>query len=233
MKKKQLIGFHLVVISVLISLLIAGCKKDGDDNDTDPKTVTDADGNVYNIISIGTQKWFKENLKTTKLSDGTVIPLVTDNTEWRDLTTPGFCWFENNQASYKDLYGGYYNWFAVNTNKLCPVGWHVPTDAEWTVLNDYLGGQYVAGGKMKEEGSSHWMSPNTGATNESDFTALPGGMRIWDGGFDYSKMFAYWWSSTESTLELAWYRSIQHDWGNLNRGAPDKTCGLNIRCIKD
>jgi uncharacterized protein (TIGR02145 family) len=177
--------------------------------------------------------WLKGNLKVTKLNDGTAIPLVIDNIEWRDLSTPGYCWFENNPATYKDLYGGYYNWFTVNTGKLCPAGWHVPTDAEWTILNDFLGGQYAAGGKMKETGTAHWMSPNTDATNDSGFTALPGGLRGYDGGFDYNEMFAFWWSSTESASEYAWYRTIQHDWGNLNRAAPDKTCGLNVRCVKN
>lgn len=211
-------------------LLAISCKKEKTE---DPGTVTDVDGNVYNTVVIGTQVWLKENLKVTKLNDGTAIPLIIDNIEWRDLSTPGYCWFENNPATYEDLYGGYYNWFTVKTGKLCPAGWHVPTDAEWTILNDYLGGQYAAGGKMKETGTSHWQAPNTDASNDSGFTALPAGMRLWDGTYDYDSMFGYWWSSTESTAEYAWYRTIQHDWGNLNRGAPDKTCGLSVRCIKN
>jgi len=230
MKKYPELRTCEILLLTFLLMIISSCKKD---QDSDPKSVTDIDGNVYNTVVIGTQVWLKENLKVTKLNDGAAIPLVTDNIEWRDLSTPGYCWFENNPAAYKEIYGGYYNWYAVNTKKLCPVGWHVPSDAEWTLLTDFLGGQYVAGGRMKEAGTSHWVAPNTDATNDTDYTALPGGNRGYDGTFDYTGMFAFWWSSTESTAELAWYRSIQNDWGNLNRGAPDKTCGLNVRCIKD
>ena len=108
--------------------------------------VVDIDGNVYHTVTIGTQVWMVENLKTTKYNDGTAIPLVTDNTAWGALTTPGYCWYNNDSATYKNTYGALYNWYAVNTGKLAPTGWHVPTDSEWTVLTTYLGGQSVAGG---------------------------------------------------------------------------------------
>jgi len=138
---------------------------------------SDIDGNVYNTITIGTQIWMKENLKTTKYNDGSSIPLVTDNTAWINLSTPGYCWYNNDAATYKSAYGAMYNWYTVNTGKICPPNWHVPTDTQWETLITYLGGKIIAGGKMKETGTAHWTSPNIGATNETGFTALPGGYR--------------------------------------------------------
>jgi uncharacterized protein (TIGR02145 family) len=138
------------------------------------EVVTDIDGNVYNTVTIGDQVWMAENLKTTKLNDGTSISNAIDNIAWASLSTPGYCWFINNRATY-EIYGALYNWYAVYTDKLCPTGWHVPSNSEWTTLTDHLGGAEVAGGKLKESGSSHWASPNTGATNVTGFTALPGG----------------------------------------------------------
>lgn len=163
-------------------------------------TVTDSDGNVYNTVTIGTQVWMAENLRTTKYKDNTAIPLVTDNTAWTNLSTPGYCWYNNDAATNKSTYGALYNWYTVNTGKLCPTGWHVPTDAEWSTLTTCLGGVGVAGGKLKEAGTSHWMSPNVGATNETGFTALPSGYRYAGGTFEYNGLGGWWWSSTESSL---------------------------------
>jgi len=142
----------------------SSCKKKDDNNNptTTAGKVTDIDGNVYDTVKIGTQIWIIENLKTTKYNDGTSIPMVTDSAAWINLTTPGYCWHKNTSASYKNTYGALYNWYAVNTGKLAPKGWHVPSDAEWTTLITYLGGDSIAGGKMKETGMSHWFSPNTG-----------------------------------------------------------------------
>ena len=118
-----------------------------------------------------------ENLKTTKYRDGTSIPLVTENTAWLNLTTPGYCWYNNDAAHYKSTYGALYNWYVLNAGSngwknVCPTGWHVPTDAEWTTLTTYLGGESIAGGKLKETGTSHWLSPNTVATNETGLHTL-------------------------------------------------------------
>ena len=140
------------------------------------RLVTDIDGNVYQTVTIGTQVWMVENLKTTRYIDGTAIPLDTNSSTWGGLTTPGYCWY-NDSAIYGNTYGALYNWYAVNTGKLAPAGWHVPTDSEWTVLTTYLGGETVAGGKLKDTGTTYWQSPNTGATNASGFLALPGGFR--------------------------------------------------------
>ena len=138
----------------------------------DYSIIADIDGNIYNTVIIGTQVWMKENLKATKLNDGTNILLETDNATWISLTDPAYCWYNNDASSYKNTYGALYNWFTVETGKLCPTGWHVPSDAEWFTLIDFLGGESVAGGKLKEIGNTHWNSPNTGATDEYGFTAI-------------------------------------------------------------
>lgn len=163
--------------------------------------VTDIDGNIYHTVQIGTQIWMVENLKTTKFNDGTTIPLVTDNIAWSKLTTPAYCWNKNIENN-KDTYGALYNWYAVNTGKLCPKGWHVPTDNDWTILANYLGGETYdnknieskTGGKLKESGTIHWSSPNEGATNETGFTGLPGGSRAYyKGDFNEIGTMGDWW----------------------------------------
>jgi uncharacterized protein (TIGR02145 family) len=194
--------------------------------------VTDIDNNTYNTVGIGSQLWMAENLKTTKYKDGTDIPLVTDDVVWGSLTTPGYCWFNNNEAIFKDTYGGLYNWYAVNTGKLCPTGWHAPTDAEWTILTTYLGGESVAGGKLKETGTAHWQSPNFGATNESGFTALAGGFRAM-GSFGSFAMYGHWWSSTSSSADYAYYRRLYYADKVAERVNFSKYYGYSIRCVKD
>ncbi|MBK7713375.1 MAG: fibrobacter succinogenes major paralogous domain-containing protein [Bacteroidales bacterium] len=164
--------------------------------------ILDYDGNAYSVVTIGTQTWMGENLKTTKFNDGTSIPNITGGTEWANMDTPAFCWYNNSEPSYKSLYGGIYNWHAVNTGKLCPTGWHVPLAEDYTILIGYLGGESLAGGKLKEAGTAHWATPNLGATNGSGFTALPGGGRynIYSAGGSFTDLgnFGYWWSATAS-----------------------------------
>jgi uncharacterized protein (TIGR02145 family) len=196
-------------------------------------TVTDIDGNVYHMVTIGTQTWMVENLKTTKYNDGTPITLITDDAIWRTYSTPGYCWYNNN-ISNKDIYGALYNWFAVNTGKLCPVGWHVPTDAEFTILFNYLGGFNVAAGKLKESGTTHWLTPNTGATNETGFTALPGECRNTSGPFDLTPgYYGYWWSSTELNYPQAFAINMTYTAGGVARGNYTELFGFSVRCIKN
>jgi uncharacterized protein (TIGR02145 family) len=195
--------------------------------------VTDVDGNTYNTVAIGTQVWMTENLKTTKFNDGTDIPLVTDNTAWINLSTPGFCWFNNDETSYKSTYGALYNWFTVNTGKLCPAGWHVPTDSDWTTLSAFLGGDNITGGKLKEAGTIHWKSPNTGATNESGFTALPSGNRTDNAIFYDVGNFVYWWSSTASEGTSSWLRYLSYNYSTFNKVSYEKRSGFSVRCLKD
>ena len=192
------------------------------------------DGNVYKIVTIGTQVWMAENLKATKYNDGTVI---TDGNEgtWKNYTSGAYCDYGNN-SSNSVTYGRLYNWYAVssttNGNKnICPTGWHVPTDAEWTTLTTYLGGESVAGGKLKESGTSHWNSPNTGATNSSGFTALPGGYRTDYGDFKNVKNFGYWWSSTQSAN--IYCRFMRHDSSAAGTKYHKRTYGFSVRCVRD
>jgi uncharacterized protein (TIGR02145 family) len=224
----------ICLILSFASILIIACNN--------LKTVKDIDGNVYKTVKIGEQVWIAENLKTTKYNDGTNIPLVTDNDAWSNLITPGYCWYGNNEATYKNPYGALYNWYALDPTSnggknVCPTGWHVSTDAEWTILTTYLGGDSVAGNKMKEEGTTHWQSPNAGATNESGFSALPGGSRGgWGGEFGNSVGYSVlWWSSTESSTGYAYCRTMRSDNSFLYRGddGAGKPNGFSVRCVKD
>ena len=195
--------------------------------------VTDVDGNSYNSVKIGLQIWMVENLKTTKYNDGGSIPLVTDNTSWISLTTPGYCWYNNDVDIYKADYGALYNWYTVNTGKLCPQGWHVSTDTEWTILTTYLGGQYLVGGKLKETGTVYWNSPNSGATNESGFTALPGGLRFYNGAFSNHGTYGNWWSATEGGATYAWSWNIYCCDAQVQRSTNENYFGFSVRCLKN
>jgi uncharacterized protein (TIGR02145 family) len=194
------------------------------------QTVTDADGNVYHTVVIGTQEWTVENLHTTQLNDGTSISIVTDNNAWPNLTTPGYCYY-GNLIENDTAYGILYNWRTVNTNKLCPTGWAVPTDSEWTTLVDYLGGSSVAGDKLKEVGTAHWvMNPN--GTNESGFTALPGGQRGAYGVFDLLRLCGSFWSSTEVSSTNASIWSLYYHSGLVQSFGEGKDAGKSVRCLK-
>jgi uncharacterized protein (TIGR02145 family) len=194
---------------------------------------SDVEGNFYNSITIGTQVWMAENLKTTKYNDGTSVPLVTDNTTWMNLSTAAYSWY-NNDVVNKSTYGALYNWYAVNAGNLCPAGWHVPSDAEWTTLTTYLGGENVAGGKLKETGITHWISPNAGATNETGFTALPGGYRGFNGTCVSIGGGGEWWSSSVYSTVDAWHRNMNYSSSNVGRSeGGDKRDGFSVRCIKN
>jgi uncharacterized protein (TIGR02145 family) len=202
------------------------------------KPIKDIDGNAYGTVNIGNQQWMADNLKVTKYNDGTAIPNITDDMQWFQLSTGAWSYY-NNDVTNNTKYGKLYNWYAVNktsnSNKnVCPTGWHVPTDAEWTVLTEYLGGQSVAGGKMKEVGTTNWLSPNTEATNTSLFSALPGGGRFNEGIYYYGfGRSGNWWSSSEGDANDAWYRDLHVISGNAYRDVGSKGFGLSVRCIKD
>ena len=199
---------------------------------TTSRTVTDIDGNVYHALKIGTQTWMAEDLKTTKFNDGTAIPLVTDKAAWANLSTPGYCWDNNDSTTY-NTYGALYNWYAVNTGKLAPIGWHVASDAEWTTLTTFLG-EDVAGGKLKETGTLHLTSPNAGATNETGFTALPGGDRgNNDGTFDAIGIGCFWWTSTPQNDVSSYFRSVGCNGSGVGRSGSPLLNGLYVRCVKD
>lgn len=196
-------------------------------------SVTDIDGNTYNTIVIGNQEWMAENLRTTTYANGDPIPNVTDTTQWQGLTTGAWAHY-NNDNQYENPYGKLYNFYTVDDPRnVCPTGWHVPTDAEWTVLTDYLGGVNVAGGKMKSTGMQYWSSPNTDATNESGFSGLPGGYRLNDGTYYGIGFSGLWWSSTEDVTYSAWSRSLHYSNGVYYRGSSNKASGHSVRCLRD
>ena len=189
--------------------------------------VNDNDGNVYKTIGIGTQIWMGENLKTTKYSDNIDIPFVPNQGVWETLLTPGYC---NDSANYdKVIYGALYNWYAVNTGKLCPTGWHVPSDSEWAMLIDYLGSEEIAEGKLRETGTTHWIYNNKEATNETGFTALPGGART--RSYESIDRYGYWWSSTEFDPYWAWHVLIDGNRVYITYNV--RFIGLSVRCVKD
>lgn len=199
-------------------------------------TMTDQDGNMYATIAIGTQIWMAENLRSTTYANGDPIPNVTDGTQWTwQLTTGAWANFENNSA-YDIPYGKLYNWYSVvDARNVCPTGWHVPTDAEWTVLSNFLGGESVAGGKMKSTGTQHWLLVNTGATNESGFSALPGGYRgDPNGEFPAFGSMGNWWSTSESSAWSSWRRTLGNYFEDISP-SPDgaKHYGYSVRCLMD
>jgi uncharacterized protein (TIGR02145 family) len=201
-------------------------------------SLTDQNGNVYTTVVIGSQEWMVENLRATDYRNGDPISNVTDNSQWSSLTSGAWV-HHNNDSQYDNPFGKLYNWYAVNDPRnVCPAGWHVPTDGEWTVLTDYLGGASVAGGKMKSTGTLSWQSPNTGATNESGFSALPGGARTLDGQFPVFGVLSFgysgrWWSSTEQSTGNALGRSAEYDDGAASSVFTSKVSGFSVRCIRD
>lgn len=203
-------------------------------------SVTDIEGYKYATIQIGTQTWLAENLKVTKYNDGTPIPNVIDNNEWANLTTGAWAYFKND-SSYSKLYGKLYNWHAVNTGKLCPSGWHIPTDTEWATLIAFL--EPMPGNKLKSTGvrqlyTGQWfMTADTNpiyATNESGFTGFPGGYRANDGNYFNVWSDGYWWSATERpNSNLAWFMKLSYNNYNAGRDSNTKVDGRSCRCVAD
>ena len=200
----------------------------------------DADGNYYPVVQIGSQLWMAENLKTTSYRDKTPIPNVTDGIEWAGLTTPAYCWY-NNKITNKDIYGALYNWYVVKTGKLCPEGWHVPTDDEWHELIlhlDHNAGMNleessIAGGKLKEKGTVHWTAPNEGATDEVGFKALPAGVRRYDGVFGGPTGNGNWRTSSQYDDNQVWYRYMFYYSASIYRKPTNMEAGYSVRCISD
>ena len=229
-----------IVLGLSFILFFQSCKKE-----VETITVSDVEGNVYKTVLIGDQYWMSENLRTTKYNNGNVIPNIKDNTEWNGLSTGARCYYNNDSTTYAKLYGALYNWFAVvDSRKLCPTGWHVPTDAEWKKMEMHLGmSQSEAdelewrgtneGGKLKETGTTHWESPNTGANNSSGFTGLPGGYRNWFGPFEEEGFWGIWWTSTEYDATYAWKRNLSSEYSTIYNYYNPKTAGFSVRCVKN
>lgn len=248
--KKRKSFIQLFSIVGLLFAVTAACDK-GDNNSggsiPNAGTLKDADGNNYKTVKIGNQVWASENLKTTKYNDGTSIPNVTDNIQWESLTTGAYCNY-NNLESNATTYGRLYNWYAVNTGKLAPSGWHVATDNDWTILENYLiaSGYNFDGTKDVDKiakslcAKTNWKLSNVpgapGAVvennNSTGFTALPGGIYL-RGVFDYNGSRGFWWSSTNVSSNTAFMRELDYFDPGLYRIDHYKTSGLSVRLVKD
>ncbi len=194
-------------------------------------SVVDIDGNVYHIVTIGTQVWMVENLKTTRYRNGDAIPNVTDGFAWEALTTGAYCNYDNSPDSAA-VYGRLYNWYAViDGRNIAPDGWHVPTANDWATLVGFLGSD--PGGKLKEVGTAHWLDPNTGATNESGFTARAGGQRGYQGVYGALGQEAYFWTSSEYSSSRAYVRSLHYTLAYVELRNLNKYAGHSVRCVKD
>lgn len=222
MKAKIITSFAIAILILVFSLVV----------NKSFSQVTDYDGNTYKTVVIGKQEWTAENLNVSHYRNGDVIPQVTNKEEWSKLTTGAWCYYSNNSENGK-TYGKLYNWYAVNDKRgLAPEGWHIPSDAEWTELTDYLGGEEVAGGKLKA--TSLWKSPNKGGTNSSGFAAFPGGLRHDYGRFSYVGSNGYFWStSVYDYSRLAWIRYLVCAGSDVIRFTSFETYGFSIRCVKD
>ena len=194
----------------------------------------DGDGNNYKVVTIGTQTWMAENLRTThymngdEIADGTGVGNIIGEDE------PKYWFAYDDDIDYVPTYGRLYTWYTVMDNRnACPDGWRLPTDIEWTILTDFLGEMIIAGGKLKETGTDHWLSPNTGATNETGFSGLPAGGRNYSGIFNAMGSDGLWWSSTEESASTAWYRYVFHNGENVAKSHGTKEVGFSVRCIKD
>jgi uncharacterized protein (TIGR02145 family) len=197
--------------------------------------IADLDGNDYKTITMGAQTWMAENLRTTTMSDHTSIPEVTDRADWVSLISSAYCWYENvaSNSEVAARCGALYNWHAVSSGNLCPDGWHVPSQEEYQTLVDFIGGAEIAGGKLKENGTKSWNSPNTMATNLSGFTALPCGGRSTDGSFSGIGEAAFFWTITEMTDAEAVAVVLPYNSAEYRESSPDRTAGLSVRCVKD
>jgi uncharacterized protein (TIGR02145 family) len=220
------------VLTAFMPFLFAGlyiltcCDKE--EPEPESTTVIDYDGNVYNTVQIFNRGWMAENLRTTRLNNGTMITLVSDDWNWDFLDEPKRCYYNNDGQANRDVYGHLYNYFAVNSGRLCPSGWHIPTKEEWGTLIGYLGGYSAAGGKLKESGTIHWITPNTGADNSFDFTALPGGFRTSEGSYEQIGYAGFWWcTGNHEGLSLSYNSSsVSFQWFADSYGA-------SVRCVKD
>ena len=203
------------------------------DHSGEKGTLTDIEGNVYKTIGIGSQIWTTENMRTTTFNDSTGIPLAKCYRIWSFLFSPGYCLYNNDESQFKYTYGALYNWYTVNTLKLCPFGWHVPGDDEWTILETYLGGNDIAGGKMKESGNTYWKDPNIDATNNSGFTCLPAGYRGDLATFIDAGEVSVFWSSSPTSSDRASYWALESNGPGITRGTNPIGWGASVRCVKD
>ena len=226
-----------VYLSLIILFISAACEKN-----PEKSGLTDIDGNVYDTVVIGTQVWMAENLKTTKYNDQALIPNVTENTEWIALTTDAYSWAQNNEATLKPQYGALYNWYAVETGKLCPTGWHIPTDGEFSSMEISLGmtSEQANGTDWRGTDQGKQMKNTTGwqtgenGTNTSGFSALPAGYRSYiTGNSEGIGLITYFWTETGLDENIAVYRRLDGDNDKVFRSGTYKKAGKSVRCVKN
>lgn len=224
------------ILLIFVLFLAISCKKDNEDQPIKGETVTDIDGNVYKTIKIGNQVWMAENLRVTRYRNGDAIPNIGDNNDWKNSANGARCYYDNDSATYAAIYGALYNGKAImDTRNIAPEGWHIATNENWELLRDTLGGEIVAGNKIKEAGTAHWRSPNADADNSSGFNALPGGYRSGSlGTFIYLSELAYYWTSTVSlTSDRNYSWSLSYNKSNLENSNDALKWGFSVRCVKD
>lgn len=207
-------------------------------------TVQDIDGNIYNTVTIGTQVWMKENLKTTHYQNGNPITKIIDNNSWGNQTAGARCYYNNDSTVNTPVYGSLYNWYAAtDIRNVCPTGWHVPNNSEWNIMETYLDNTTDTinlglvgtdiGGSLKETDTTHWASPNTGADNSSGFLALPGGYRSNDGSYDGVSSHGFWWTTNAYNTTYSWYRHLTEVSSKIDVYYTFKVDGFSVRCLKD
>lgn len=239
MKKVNSIWFFLLIAFGFVLLFNNGCKKENDNNNNPPVTVTDIDGNIYHTVTIGSQVWMVENLKTTRFRNGDTISNISIDWMWPSYSESNYGIYGDydNVPGNSTTYGKLYSFNTVNDSRnIAPTGWHVPSDAEWQTLITFLGGESIAGSKLKETGNVLWLTPNAGATNESGFAARPGGRRTsYDGTFELKGEHGYWWSSTEdiSNPGNVWARKMNYDNSDVENLSMSTGWGFSVRCVKD
>ena len=245
LQKQNLLTLLMLALASTL-LIFNACEKDEDDDPTNETTVTDFDGNVYSTAQIGSQIWMTENLKTTTYNDGTPIALSTADSAWENNTTGAYCWYNNDEATYADSYGALYNWHAIETGKLCPEGWHVPSDIEWIFLEidlgmsnaeaDGMGWRGTNEGSMLAGNINLWTDGelnNNSEFDKSGFNALPASFRNTGGTFYFDGATTVMWSSTEDSTNSVWVRLLLYNNSSVNRDFGAKGAGFSVRCLKD
>ena len=233
MNQKKRIWLCYFIVTGLLLIFNNSCKKANDSpvEKLSADKVIDKDGNIYKTVTIGTQTWITEDLRTTKYSNGDAVP--TTILDISGESAPKYQWAYGDDTANVATYGRLYTWYAVTDSRnVCPTGWHVPSDAEWETLKAYLGGESASGVKLKEAGTTHWQAPNTGATNATGFTSLPGGYRTLNGAYASIHLSGYQWSSSDDA-PLGWGQLMRYNDSLLVRGGYYKPAGVSVRCIKN
>lgn len=221
---------YLFLLLALVAFI--SCEKDDDKSDS--TTVTDIDGNVYQTVKIGDQVWMAENLRVTHYRDGSAIPNITETSAWTGLSSGARCYYNNDSATHDAVYGVLYNGYAITDSRnIAPEGWHVATADDWDELKTALGDSVGIGGKLKEEGTTHWIPPNTGATNETHFGALPGGLRNETGTYLNATSSGYWWAPDEGTGDNLSIRSLYCNELKIFTYSFSKKMAFSVRCVKN